>query len=81
MHEGTKGDAMRFPEQAREGSEAHTDALRRQDEARDHQRDMSDAFAASKGTPNERGATVRLAAATEQTAAREAWVSWIERGY
>jgi hypothetical protein len=72
---------MRFPEQAREGTEAHTDALRRCNQARDHQREMGDALAASKGTANERAASTRLAAATEQTAAREAWVSWIERGY
>jgi hypothetical protein len=72
---------MRFPEQAREGTPAHADALRRRDQARDHRRDMGDALAASEGTANERVATVRLAEATEQAAAREAWVSWIERGY
>jgi hypothetical protein len=72
---------MRFPEQERVGSEAHRDALHRRDQARDHQRDMRDALAASRGTQGERAATTRLAAATEQTAAREAWVGWIERGY
>ena len=72
---------MRFPEQAREGTSAHDDALRRRDAARAHESDMKDALATSEGTPRERAATTRLAAASEQTAAREAWVSWIERGY
>lgn len=72
---------MRFPEQEREGTAAHADALRRRDQARHHQSDMDKALAASKGSAKERAATTRLAEATEQTAAREAWVSWIERGY
>jgi hypothetical protein len=72
---------MRFLEQAREGTAAHADAVRRRDEARDHRREMVDALAASKGGANERAATARLAEASEQAAAREAWVSWIERGY
>ena len=72
---------MRFPEQAREGSEAHAQALRRRDRARDHQRVMDEALAASTGRANQRAATTRLAEASEQVAAREAWVSWIERGY
>jgi hypothetical protein len=72
---------MRFPEHARVGTEAHDQALHRRDVARGHQRDMRDALQASRGTSSERAATTELAAASEQTAAREAWVSWIERGY
>jgi hypothetical protein len=72
---------LRFPEQPRQVSEAHADAVHRQAEAREHERDMFLELTASKGTPKERGAITRLAAATEETAAREAWVHWIERGY
>jgi hypothetical protein len=72
---------MRFPVQEHVGSAAHRDALRRRDQAREHQRDMRDALEASTGAQDERAATTRLAEASEQTAAREAWVSWIERGY
>ena len=72
---------MRFPETTREGSEGHRDALRRLDAAqadRHHKRELQQA---AKGTVNARDAAVDLAAADERLAAREAWVSWVERGY
>lgn len=72
---------MGFQDQALGGSEAHTDALRRLDEARDHQHEMQDALDASKETASEDAAATDLAAANEKKAAREAWVTWIERGY
>ena len=72
---------MRFPEQAREGSEAHVDALRRLDDARDHKRDMHRAHEASKDGSAEPAAAAELSAASDVIAAREAWVAWIERGY
>jgi hypothetical protein len=72
---------MRFPEHTRAGSEAHSGALRRLDEAHNQQREASDAHETSKQTPREPGATSDLAAANEQVAAREAWVSWVERGF
>ncbi len=72
---------MRFPEQPREGSEAHSDAVRRLDAARTEQRDRSDALDESKETRSEDQAAADLSEAKEKVAAREAWVSWIERGY
>ena len=72
---------MRFPEQPREGTPAHDDAIRRLADARDHQHHMSDELDGSKATASERSATANLAAANETLAAREAWVSWVERGY
>jgi hypothetical protein len=71
---------MRFPERSREGSDAHTGALRRLDEARDDQRKASEAHEASKQTPREPAAASDLAAAEDQVAAREAWTGWVERG-
>ncbi len=72
---------MRFPEQGREGTEVHADAVRRVDEARDHQHDMRDAHEASKHTSGEPAAADDLSAASAQTDAREAWLAWVERGY
>jgi hypothetical protein len=72
---------MSFHDQSRESSDAHSDALRRLEEARGHQYEMQDALGASKGAPSEHAVAVKLAAACETTAAREAWVAWIERGY
>jgi hypothetical protein len=72
---------MRFPENSREGSEAHKSALRRLDAARDDQRVKSEAHDVAQETPDERAAASELAGANEQMAAREAWVKWIERGY
>jgi hypothetical protein len=72
---------MRFPKESREGTEGHSDARDRLDEARDHQRDLHRALEASKDTPGERAAAADLAAATAQTAAREAWLTWAERDY
>ena len=72
---------MRFPETTRDGSEGHQDALRRLDAAhadRHHKRELQHA---ARGTADERDAAVALAAADERLAAREAWVSWVERGY
>ena len=72
---------MRFPEKTRVGSEPHADAVRRLDEARDHQRLMHDAHEASKDTGSELSAATDLSAAEEKAAAREAWVAWVERDY
>jgi hypothetical protein len=72
---------MKFPDESREGSATHAVALRRLDEARAHESDMHDGLQASKDTLRELPAATQLAAASEKTAAREAWVSWIERDY
>ena len=72
---------MRFSEDGRKGSEAHTEALRRLDDARDHERTMHDAVEATRDSTRQVHAASELAAATDKTAAREAWVTWVERGY
>ena len=72
---------MKFSEDGRKGSEAHTRALHRLDEARDHERTMHNAVKASQDTMREFQAASELGAASEKTAAREAWVAWVERGY
>jgi hypothetical protein len=72
---------MNFPELSREGTEAHTAAVRRRDAARSEQHHRRDVEAASRGTSEERSAIHELAAANEELAAREAWVNWVERGY
>ncbi len=79
--EGKRGRAMRFPESPREGTEAHTSALRRLDAARVEQRDRSEAHEAARDSAGEPAAADELSEANEQVAAREAWVGWIERGY
>lgn len=71
---------MRSPETPRHGSEAHASALERLDEALEHQHDLADRADAAKGTPGEEYATQALRVACNQTAAREAWLTWIERG-
>jgi hypothetical protein len=72
---------MRFPEPAPEGSAAHVDAVRRLDEAREHQGQKRDALDAARHTERERVAATELAAASQNAAAREAWLVWVERGY
>lgn len=72
---------MKFPELSREGTNAHTSALQRRDAARAEQHVRREVCAAAEGTSEERAATSDLAAADEQLTAREAWVSWVERGY
>jgi hypothetical protein len=72
---------MRFPEETREGSQGHAEALRRLGEARHDEREKHEALAASSDSSGEPAAAIGLAAAREKTAAREAWVDWVERGY
>ena len=72
---------MKFPETTREGTAEHRSAIDRMDSAR-HERDRrQDDCDGAQGAPAKRNAVGELAAANEQLAAREAWVSWIERGY
>ena len=72
---------MKFPEMSREGTYAHTTAVQRRDAARAEQHHRRQVRAASEGTHEEHSATSDLAAADEELTAREAWVSWVERGY
>jgi predicted methyltransferase MtxX (methanogen marker protein 4) len=72
---------MKFPELSRQGTDAHASAVRRRDAARSEQHLRREVLAAVRGTDEERSATSELAAASQELAAREAWVSWVERGY
>ena len=72
---------MEFSEDPREGTEAHSDAMRRLDDARTEQTEMSDALDESKETSGEPDAAADLSAAKEKVAAREAWLAWVERGH
>jgi hypothetical protein len=72
---------MSFPELSREGTDAHDSAVERRDAARSQQRLQGEALASARGTDAERAAVSDLAAANQELAAREAWVSWVERGY
>jgi len=72
---------MRFPESPREGTEAHGSALRRMETARDERNRSREAYDSAQDEPDKRAAADDLAEANEQLAAREAWVSWVERGY
>ena len=72
---------MRFPETTRQGSQGHQDALKRLDAAKADHRAKSELHHAAKDTAGKRGAADDLGAASEQVAAREAWVNWVERGY
>jgi hypothetical protein len=79
--EGIERRAVRFPENPREGDDAHTDALERLDAARNDVSTLTATLETSRGTPEEDRAADALGTATERFAAREAWVKWIERGY
>ena len=63
------------------GGDVHVRAIERLDVAVDDLERASEESAADPGRPAERTATVALAAANEQVAAREAWVKYIEHGY
>ena len=69
------------PERSPRGSKVHVDAMRRLDEAREQQNDARAALEAAGGTADEQDAEEDLASAREQTAAREAWLVWLERGF
>jgi hypothetical protein len=72
---------MKFPELPREGTDAHASAVRRRDAARTEQHHQRDVEAAARGTSDERAAASSLASANQDLAARDAWLSWVERGY
>ena len=71
---------MKFPETAREGTSGHNDAIRRLYAARQDERYRTDVHRTAQGTEYERDAANDLAAAGAQVSAREAWVTWVERG-
>ena len=55
-------------------------ALHRLEAALLEQDRLGERFDAAVGTPTEFGAYVRLRAAGEQVAAREAWLNWVDDG-
>ncbi len=69
-----------FPEQTRQGSDAHGVAVGRLAEARAERARTSEAFEESRSTPGEASAASSMSAADDQVAAREAWLGWVERG-
>jgi hypothetical protein len=71
---------MMFPEQTREGSDAHGVAVGRVEEARADRGRVTEAYEASRSTPGEPSAGAEMKAADDQVAAREAWLGWVERG-
>ena len=73
--------AMTLPRRPVRGGDMHARAIERLDVAvndLEHSREESDA---AQGGLDERIAAASLAAATEQVAAREAWVKYIEHGH
>jgi len=63
------------------GSEAHTNAVERLDAARDEQARLQHAADDARGTPSEDTADDDAHAAADHVAAREAWLTWVERGF
>jgi hypothetical protein len=63
------------------GDEAHANAVERLDDARDHEDLMRGAADAARGTSSEDAADERLREAGNRVAAREAWLTWLERGF
>jgi hypothetical protein len=72
---------MTFPRSTQTSDEAHDEASHKLAAALEDQARLSDANTAAKGSSEELGAGVRLAAANETVAAREAWVKYVEHGY
>ena len=56
----------------------HDDAVRRLDEALAEEDRLGRSFEAAVGTTTEFGAYVRLQHASEQVAARQTWLTWVE---
>ena len=63
------------------GDETHASAVERLDDARDHEDEMRGAARDARGTSDEDAADERLRDAGNRVAAREAWLTWLERGF
>jgi hypothetical protein len=72
---------MMFPRNSQTNGEAHDEASHKLDAALEDRARLSDESTAAEGSSDELGAGVRLAAANETVAAREAWVKYVEHGY
>ena len=71
---------MMFPEQTREGSDAHGMAVDRLKEARADRKRMAEADEVPRSTVGEPVAAAEMRAADDRVAAREAWLGWVEHG-
>jgi hypothetical protein len=71
---------MGFPEMSRDDDAAHADAVRRLDASLRETRRLEARHEDLRGTTAEPDAEAALAAGRAQVAAREAWLTWIERG-
>jgi hypothetical protein len=71
---------MGFPEMSREDDRAHADAVRQLDDSVEDQRRLTERCNDARETADESDAEADLASARARVAAREAWLSWIERG-
>jgi hypothetical protein len=63
------------------GGETHTSAVERLEDARDQQDLMRDRAEGARGTSGEDASNERLSEADKRVAAREAWLTWLERGF
>jgi hypothetical protein len=63
------------------GSEAHSSAVDRLDDARDEQSRLQQAADQARGTPSEDAADDNAQAASDRVSARETWLTWVERGF
>jgi hypothetical protein len=71
---------MGFPEMSRDDDAAHADAVRRLDASLKETQWLEARREDLRGTAAEPDAEAALAAGRAQVAAREAWLTWIERG-
>ena len=71
---------MGFPEMSRNDDAAYADAVRRLDASLKETRRLEARCGDVRGTAAESDAEAALAAGRAQVAAREAWLTWIERG-
>ena len=63
------------------GDETHASAVERLDAAREKQTEMRDAAEDARGTSGQDDAEQDLQEAGNRVAAREAWLTWLERGF
>jgi hypothetical protein len=63
------------------GDAAHARAVEGLDAARDQQSRMRDAADDARGSSSEEAADDKLQEAENNFAAREAWLTWLERGF
>ena len=68
-------------ERPKRGEETRASARERLDDARDQQDLMRDSADEARGTEGEDAADDRLREAGNRVAAREAWLTWLERGF